>query len=62
LFRQFLYRRNEMLGMEGSDGSWGRMFRLLGEVWRIEDNAATAMGGCRWREIMFANGWDFLLI
>ncbi|KAF8458704.1 fungal-specific transcription factor domain-containing protein [Terfezia claveryi] len=62
LFRQFLCRRGQMLGMEGTDGSWGRMIRLLGEVWRIEDNPATAMGGCRWREIMFANGWDFLLI
>ncbi|KAF8464701.1 fungal-specific transcription factor domain-containing protein [Kalaharituber pfeilii] len=62
LFRQFLYRRNDMLGAEGTEGSWGRMFRLLGEVWRLEDNPATAMGGCRWRDVMVANGWDFLMI
>lgn len=62
LFRQFLYRRGELLGVEGVEGSWARMIRLLGEVWRIEDNPATAGGGCRWREIMIANGWDFLLI
>lgn len=62
LFRHFLCRRGEMLGADNSDGAWGRMTRLLSEVWRVEDNAATAMGGCRWRDIMFSNGWDFLLI
>ena len=63
-FRGVLEGRIAMLGEHSEFGSFGRMVRLLREVWRQADG--TMHGGegqnVHWRDVMKQKGWDFLLI
>ena len=64
LFRQVFSDRVARMGDHAEFGSFGRMTRLLQEVWRIND--APLSNGERqnvhWRDVMQQQGWDFLLI
>jgi len=67
-FRQVFAERVERLGEQAEFGSFGRMVRLLQEVWRQADAAALAeesserRQNVHWRDVMRQKGWDFLLI
>ncbi|KAI4130777.1 MAG: hypothetical protein LQ338_001549 [Usnochroma carphineum] len=63
-FRQALAGRIASLGEHAEFGSFGRMVRLLQEVWRQSDEAIRAGNGqnVHWRDVMQQKGWDFLLI
>ena len=58
-FRAALAARVARLGDAGKHGSFGRMVRLLQEVWQRSEES-----GCdvHWRDVMRDMGWDFLLI
>lgn len=63
-FRQAFASRVHCLGEHAEFGSFGRMVRLLQEVWRQSD-AEHRKGGIQnvhWRDVMQQKGWDFLLI
>jgi hypothetical protein len=53
--RRLVEDRCRMMGDLSTQGSWGRMKRVLDEVWRVG-------GDCQWREVMRGNGWVSLLI
>ena len=64
-FRRILDDRIAMLGEHSEFGSFGRMTRLLREVWRLADEAERAgePQNVHWRDVMQQHqGWDFLLI
>ena len=63
-FRGVLEGRIAMLGEHSEFGSFGRMVRLLREVWRQADEAELTGEGrnVHWRDVMKQKGWDFLLI
>ncbi|KAI4207546.1 MAG: hypothetical protein LQ346_000478 [Caloplaca aetnensis] len=63
-FRQALASRVASLGEAAECGSFGRMVRLLQEVWRQSDEAIRIGSGqnVHWRDVMQQKGWDFLLI
>lgn len=63
-FRQALAGRIASLGEHAEFGSFGRMVRLLQEVWRQSDEAIRTGSGqnVHWRDVMQQKGWDFLLI
>ncbi|KAL8637672.1 MAG: hypothetical protein Q9228_005080 [Teloschistes exilis] len=63
-FRQTLAGRIASLGEHAEFGSFGRMVRLLQEVWCQSDEADRAESGqnVHWRDVMQQKGWDFLLI
>ena len=58
-FRAFFRDRCARLGEDARFGSFGRMERVLAEVWAIHDNHA---GDAHWRAVMAAKGWDCLLL
>ncbi|KAL8803486.1 MAG: hypothetical protein Q9223_006131 [Gallowayella weberi] len=64
IFRQALAGRMASLGEHAEFGSFGRMVRLLQEVWCQTDEADRAGSGqnVHWRDVMQQKGWDFLLI
>ena len=69
LFRRVFAERSVALGEHAEFGSFGRMARLLQEVWRLADNntssaadKAAGRPGVHWRDVMQEKGWDFLLI
>ena len=63
-FRSVLEERITMLGEHSEFGSFGRMVRLLREVWRQADKAEHIgeRQNVHWRDVMKQKGWDFLLI
>ena len=63
-FRAMLEERIAMLAEQKEFGSFGRMVRLLREVWRQADEAELSGDGqnVHWRDVMQQKGWDFLLI
>ncbi|KAL8873055.1 MAG: hypothetical protein Q9174_001409 [Haloplaca sp. 1 TL-2023] len=63
-FRQVLAGRIASLGEHAEFGSFGRMVRLLQEVWCQSDEADRTGSGLNvhWRDVMQQKGWDFLLI
>ncbi|MCJ1484507.1 hypothetical protein MMC06_004678 [Schaereria dolodes] len=63
-FRRVFTDRIGRLGDQAEFGSFGRMNRLLQEVWRQsdEDNRAGEVQNVHWRDVMRQKGWDFLLI
>ncbi|KAL8714682.1 MAG: hypothetical protein Q9220_001631 [cf. Caloplaca sp. 1 TL-2023] len=63
-FRQALSGRIASLGEHAEFGSFGRMVRLLQEVWCQSDEAdrAGSRQDVHWRDVMQQKGWDFLLI
>ncbi|KAL9099123.1 MAG: hypothetical protein Q9163_005330 [Psora crenata] len=63
-FRTMLEARITMLGEQAEFGSFGRMVRLLREVWRQAEESGNAGEGqnVHWRDVMKQKGWDFLLI
>lgn len=58
-FRAFFRDRCARLGEDASYGSFGRMERVLAEVWAIQDHNAA---DTHWRAVMAAKGWDCLLV
>ncbi|KAL8938179.1 MAG: hypothetical protein Q9216_004030 [Gyalolechia sp. 2 TL-2023] len=64
IFRQALASRVASLGEHAGFGSFGRMVRLLQEVWRQSDEGDRTESGqnVHWRDVMQQKGWDFLLI
>ncbi|KAL9014029.1 MAG: hypothetical protein Q9173_001303 [Seirophora scorigena] len=64
IFRQALAGRMASLGEHAESGSFGRMVRLLQEVWHQSDEAIRTGSGqnVHWRDVMQQKGWDFLLI
>ena len=63
-FRHVFADRVARLGEQADFGSFGRMKRLLQEVWRQSDDQARAgdRQNVHWRDVMRQQGWDFLLI
>ncbi|KZF24791.1 hypothetical protein L228DRAFT_245806 [Xylona heveae TC161] len=66
-FRGTFTDRVERLGEHAAFGSFGRMVRLIQEVWRRGDESAAASpeNGAQcvhWRDVMQQNGWDYLLL
>ncbi|KAL9044716.1 MAG: hypothetical protein Q9214_002165 [Letrouitia sp. 1 TL-2023] len=63
-FRQVLFTRIDALGEHAEFGSFGRMVRLLREVWHQSDEADRVgdRQNVHWRDVMEQKGWDFLLI
>ena len=63
-FRQIFADRIACLGEHAQFGSFGRMVRLLQEVWRQadEEHCARERQDVHWRDVMQQKGWDFLLI
>ncbi len=66
-FRRVFQQRLDLLGHEqASSGSFGRMVRLLREVWRrndaVDGQAGANVGNVHWRDVMQQQGWDDLLI
>ncbi|KAI4217648.1 MAG: hypothetical protein LQ351_000244 [Letrouitia transgressa] len=63
-FRQVLFTRIDALGEHAEFGSFGRMVRLLQEVWHQSDEADRVgdRQNVHWRDVMEQKGWDFLLI
>jgi hypothetical protein len=59
-FRRVFAERCEGLGEHAKFGSFGRMERLLQEVWCRSDQGS--QHHVHWRDVMQQNGWDFLLI
>lgn len=63
-FRHMFGTRVAGLGEHAEFGSFGRMVRLLQEVWH-QSGEDCPMGESRnvhWRDVMTQQGWDFLLI
>ena len=60
-FRHLLMERITCLGEHAEFGSFGRMVRLLQEVWRQSDHAGEGQN-VHWRDVMQQKGWDYLLI
>ena len=58
-FRRVFQGRIDMLGEQAEFGSFGRVARLLQEVWRQSDERGESV---HWRDVMRQNGWHFLLI
>ena len=58
-FRTVMADRIAKMGEQAEFGSFGRMVRLLQEVWRLNDEEGQNV---HWRDVMRQNGWDFLLI
>ncbi|KAI9809738.1 MAG: hypothetical protein M1825_000171 [Sarcosagium campestre] len=58
-FRQTFQSRVERLGDKAEFGSFGRMNRLLREVWRQSDEQRQNV---HWRDVMQQKGWNYLLI
>ncbi|KAI9814890.1 MAG: hypothetical protein M1832_005618 [Thelocarpon impressellum] len=58
-FRRVFQGRIEQLGEHAEYGSFGRVVRLLQEVWRQSDERGQNV---HWRDVMQQNGWHFLLI
>ena len=63
-FRQIFADRIACLGEHAEFGSFGRMVRLLQEVWRQADRECCVgeRQSVHWRDVMQQKGWDFLLI
>lgn len=66
-FRALVADRVSALGEEHNEvGSFGRVTRLLEEVWLVNDKTVANTDGqgayTGWREVMGMKGWDFLLI
>lgn len=63
-FRQVFADRIASLGEHAAFGSFGRMVRLLREVWRQADGEQQVRErqSVHWRDVMQQKGWDFLLI
>ena len=63
-FRHVFADRIACLGEQADFGSFGRMVRLLQEVWRQSDEQSVVGGhqNVHWRDVMRQKGWDFLLI
>lgn len=61
-FRQAFAERIAALGEHAEFGSFGRMVRLLQEVWRLSDGVEVEAQDVHWRDVMRQKGWDFLLI
>ena len=68
-FRTKFDERISALGEAAEFGAFGRMVRLLQEVWQINDRigggdgeGAGADQSVHWRDVMRSRGWDFLLI
>lgn len=64
LFRHVFIDRIAGLGEHAEFGSFGRMVRLLQEVWHQADCESNVREGqnVHWRDVMRQKGWDFLLI
>lgn len=64
LFRQVFADRITRMGDHAEFGSFGRMTRLLQEVWQINDTPLSngERQNVHWRDVMQQQGWDFLLI
>lgn len=60
-FRFAFADRIASLGEHADFGSFGRMVRLLQEVWRQADDAGERQD-VHWRDVMQQKGWDYLLI
>lgn len=60
-FRYAFADRIASLGEHAEFGSFGRMVRLLQEVWRQADDAGERHD-VHWRDVMQQKGWDYLLI
>ena len=63
-FRRTFADRVAFLGDQAEYGSFGRMKRLLQEVW-LQSDGDGQVGESRsvhWRDVMRQKGWDFLLI
>lgn len=58
-FRRVFQDRIRLLGEHAEFGSFGRMVRLLQEVWRQADEQRRDV---HWRDVMQQRGWDDLLI
>ncbi|KAI9829491.1 MAG: hypothetical protein M1819_006311 [Sarea resinae] len=70
-FRTVLAERRQRMGEQADFGSFGRMARLLQEVWQLADASRCGEehehdehcnAHVHWRDVMKQNGWDFLLI
>ena len=63
-FRQAFADRIACLGEHAEFGSFGRMVRLLQEVWYQsgEEGPPSERRNVHWRDVMQQKGWDFLLI
>ena len=63
-FRRAFADRTARLGEHAEFGSFGRMVRLLQEVWHQsgEDRPTSERRNVHWRDVMQQKGWDFLLI
>lgn len=63
-FRQVFADRISQLGEHAEFGSFGRMVRLLQEVWYQsgESDPTSESRDVHWRDVMQQKGWDFLLI
>ena len=63
-FRHSFANRVAYLGDQAELGSFGRMKRLLHEVWLQSDGDAQTgeIQNVHWRDVMRQKGWDFLLI
>lgn len=64
VFRHVFADRIACLGEHAEFGSFGRMVRLLQEVWRQSDDEGKVGDhqNVHWRDVMRSKGWDFLLI
>lgn len=60
-FRRIFMDRIACLGEHAEFGSFGRMVRLLQEVWHQSDHAGEGQS-VHWRDVMQQKGWDYLLI
>jgi len=58
-FRSLLLERIKHLGAHAELGSFGRMVRLLKELWTQRDNGRQNI---TWRGVMEEKGWDFLVL
>jgi hypothetical protein len=65
-FRSLFAERIMDLGDLADFGSFGRVVRLLREVWGHVDGRFSPGGGeahyVSWRDVLQIKGWDFLLI
>ena len=61
-FRHVFADRIAYLGDQAEFGSFGRMKRVLQEVWIQSDTQAGESRNVHWRDVMRQKGWDFLLI
>ena len=60
-FRHIFADRIACLGEHAEFGSFGRMVRLLQEVWHQTDQVEEGQS-VHWRNVMQQKGWDYLLI